>query len=66
MSGLDFRLVNLGRDYRLEPTSEKGRAYVEALPASVPRPVEIEHDGWLPLCMALEREGFSVRIIDRE
>ena len=62
MTDLDFRLVNEGRDYRLDPLSERGRAYVEALPPEIPRPVTIEHGGWLPLCMALEREGFTVQI----
>lgn len=66
MSAPDLVLVNEGRDYRLDARTERGRAYLDALPAEIPRPVTIEHDGWLPLCMALQREGFHVNIIDRE
>lgn len=65
MTDLDFCLRNEGRDYVLEACTERASAYVAALPPEIPRPVTIEHGGWLPLCMALKREGYTIRIIDR-
>lgn len=63
---VDFHFVNVGRDYRLDALTERARAYIEALPREIPRPVEFDHDGWLPLALALQREGYIVNIIDRE
>lgn len=62
----DFRFVNHGSVYLLQANSESATTHLaEHVPADAlwwGKDLVVEHRYWLPLAMALQREGYTVKV----